>query len=234
MLKTTMQGKRGVLERMSENTQIARAGNALPQSLPKQPTPTSLNQYGNDSTQIAYVQNYDATVNQTVVILPNNSITGVPSIPQDITFNYDCFNFFVIGIEQYTEPSFIVPKNRALTESTSQEVKDQLASLTPEAVATIKTFPALFCSENHHYAKTDPDHIAYYGYVKDIKVQDNGIKVYYQILNSLPQQVLIDYSEDLCIGGARSFTELTRTHWAIKRINLVEVLEKAGYKVFKL
>lgn len=215
---------------MSNDTQIAKTGNNLPQS----PIQANLNQYGSDNTQIAYVQNYDETVNQTVLILPGVPSTGVPLVTQGLTFNYDYFNFFVIGTEKYTEPSFIVPKNRALTESTSSEIQAQCAALTPEAIAIIKAYPAIFCSENHHFATTDPDHIAYYGYVKDIKIQDNGIKVYFQILNQLPQQALIDLSEDLCIGGARAFTELSRTHWAIKRINLVEVLEKAGYRVFKL
>ena len=51
---------------------------------------------------------------------------------------------------------------------------------------------------------------------------------------ALPQQVLIDLAADLCIGGAKAYNELSRTHWAIKRVNLVEVLEKAGYRVFKL
>ena len=76
--------------------------------------------------------------------------------------------------------------------------------------------------------------MAYYGYVTVIKVQDNEIKIYFTKLNALPQQVLIDLAADLCIGGAKALHELSRTHWAIKRINLVEVLEKAGYRVFKL
>ncbi len=220
---------------MSDDIQIAKTGDNLPQKIqPQQPIQANLNQYGSDSTQIAYVQNYDGTINQTVLIMPGTSATGVPMAAQGLVFNYDCFNLFVIGTEQYTDPSFIVPKNRALTESTSTEIQAQCAALSPEAIAIIKTYPAIFCSENHHFSTTDPDHVAYYGYVKDIKIQDNGIKVYFQILNQLPQQALIDLSEDLCIGGARAFTELSRTHWAIKRINLVEVLEKAGYRVFKL
>ena len=158
----------------------------------------------------------------------------MPVIGQGVTFNYDCFNFFVLGGGQYEGAYFIVPKDRALTESTSQEMKDLCASLSPEAIAIIKTFPAIFCSENRHYSKTDPDHMAFYGYVTDIKVQDNGIKVYFTKLNQLPQQVLIDLSYELSIAGAKSYTELSRTHWAIKRINLVEVLENAGYRVFKL
>ena len=204
----------------------------VPQQLPRQaqPTPVSLTQTGNDNTQIAYVARYE----QNVAIFPGAQQTGMPVIGQGVTFNYDCFNFFVLGGEQYEGAYFIVPKDRALTESTSQEMKDLCASLSPEAIAIIKTFPAVFCSENRYYSKTDPDHMAFYGYVTDIKVQDNGIKVYFTKLNQLPQQVLIDLSYELSIAGAKSYTELSRTHWAIKRINLVEVLENAGYRVFKL
>lgn len=202
------------------------------QQLPQQaqPTPVSLTQTGNDNTQIAYVARYE----QNVAIFPGAQQTAMPVIGQGVTFNYDCFNFFVLEGEQYEGAYFIVPKDRALTESTSQEMKDLCASLSPEAIAIIKTFPAVFCSENRHYSKTDPDHMAFYGYVTDIKVQDNGIKVYFTKLNQLPQQVLIDLSYELSIAGAKSYTELSRTHWAIKRINLVEVLENAGYRVFKL
>ena len=214
---------------MEKDMQVVATSQQLPQRV-KPAQPVSLTQNGNDNTQIAYVERYE----QSVVIFPGVASAGMPVIGQGVTFNYDCFNLFVLGTEQYNDPFFIVPKDRALTESTSQEMKELCASLSPEAIAIIKSFPAIFCSENHRYAKTDPDHMAYYGYVTDIKVQDNGIKVYFTKLNQLPQQVLIDLSEDLCIGGARSFTELSWTHWAIKRINLVEVLEKAGYRVFKL
>ena len=215
---------------MDKDLQIA--SNLPPQKA--QLVPVTLTQTGNDNTQIAYVQNYDGTTNQTVFIVQGASPAGGTVVGQGVTLNYDCFNFFVLGTEQYDGPTFIVPKDRALTESTSDEMKALCAALTPEAIAIVKTFPALFCSENHHFTKTDPDHMAYYGYVTDIKVQDNGIKIYFTKLNAFPQQVLIDIAAELCIGGARAFNELSRTHWAIKRVNLVEELEKAGCRVFKL
>ena len=55
---------------MSDDTQIAKMGQSLPQiNQPQQPIQANLNQYGNESTQIAYVQHYDATTNQTVLIM---------------------------------------------------------------------------------------------------------------------------------------------------------------------
>lgn len=170
---------------MSDDTQIAKMGQSLPKTnQPQQPIQANLNQYGNESTQIAYVQHYDATTNQTVLIMQGTQPASGTVIGQGVTFNYDCFNFFVLGTEQYDGATFMVPKNRALTESTSDEMKAQCAALTPEAIEIVKTFPALFCSENHYFTKTDPDHMAYYGYVTDIKVQDNGIKIYFTKLNT--------------------------------------------------
>lgn len=216
---------------MSNDIQVANGNNALRQmeNIP-QPIQTSLNQHGDNNTQIAYVEK----MHQTVVVLAGSASAGVQPFSQNVSFDYDCYNLFVIGSEQYADGFFIVPKDRALTESTSQEIKERCATLSPEAIGIIKTFPALFCSENHHYTKTDDDHIAYYGYITDIKIQDNGVKIYFRILNNLPQQLLINLSEELCIGRASSYTELCRTHWAIKRVNLVETLEKFGVKVFKL
>lgn len=52
----------------------------------------------------------------------------------------------------------------------------------------MKTYPAIIATENHSYGKTDADHYAAYGLIIDVKIQDNGIKVYYQILNWIPQQ----------------------------------------------
>lgn len=201
---------------------------------PRQPAPLEFRQEGNGNTQIAHVEHFDTTVNQTVVVLPGVPASNGVVLGQGVTFNYDCFNLFVLGDEKYDQPTFIFPKNRALTESTSDDIKVQCASLTPEAVAVIKSFPALFCSENHSFTKTDPDHTAFYGYVTDIKVQDNGIKIYFVRLNEIKQQILIDLADDLCIGGTTCYNELCRTHWAIKRINMIEVFEQHGYKLFKL
>lgn len=204
----------------------------VPQQLPQQaqPTPVSLTQTGNDNTQIAHVEHYE----QSVVIIQGNRRSRKPMLGQGVAYNYDCFNFFVIGDEAYEDEFFIVPKNKALTESTPRDIQDQCASLSPAAISVIRTFPSLFCSKNRHFSKTDPDHMAAFGYVTDIEVQDDGIKVFFQAFNTIQQQKLIELSQELCIDGAKSYTELCQTHWAIKRVNLIEILENAGFRVVKL
>lgn len=147
-----------------------------------------------------------------------------------LSLNYDYFNFFVVGEEKYDYSSFIVPIDRVLEKGyMSDEIRARYKSLTPDLIEIIKTFPALFCSENHHYGKTDPNHMAYYGYVKDIKMQDNGVKIYFTKLNEIPQQTLIDFRAYFGISGNKKLNELDHTHWVIKRVNLVEELERIGY-----
>lgn len=65
-------------------------------------------------------------------------------------------------------------------------------------------------------------------------LQDNGIKVYYQILNWIPQQKINELRFELGIEGCSGTNELNRMHWAIKKINAVEVLREAGIPVFSL
>ena len=61
-------------------------------------------------------------------------------------------------------------------------------------------------------------------FITDIKVQDNGIKVYFQKYLPIPFSFLKDYLSDL----AMYLFELTRTHWPIKKVDLIEVLQDAG------
>lgn len=211
---------------MSKDLQVVGDGGISPA-----PTP-SFNQNGDNNIQIGYVEKYENNA-PTVILVPNSHSRTRSNGIQNLKFNYDFYNLFVIGAEAYQDPSFIVPKDRALTENTAQDIKDMCDSLSPEAIEIIKTFPAIFASENHGYARTTEDHVAYYGYVLDVVPQDNGIKIYYHWLEEIKQQSLNLIAHNLGIPHAKSFNELNRTHWAIKRINLIEELERDGISVFK-
>lgn len=85
---------------MSDDTQIAKIGNNLPQpGRPQQPIQANLNQYGNDSTQIAYVQHYDATTNQTVLIMQG------ASQPVELSLDKVSHSTMTVSISLSSEPS---------------------------------------------------------------------------------------------------------------------------------
>lgn len=204
-----------------------------PQLLQPGTAQTTVNLPGDNNTLIAHAD--QVTNEYRPLYVFNNQLYGNITAGATQEFNPDYYNLIVVGDGDLDGTGhFLVDKTRAITESTSQELKDAYAALTPEAINAVKTFPAIIATENHAYGKTDDQHQAIYGIITDVKVQDNGIKVYYQILNCIPQQKLNELAPELGIGRASSFNELNRMHWAIKRINMVEVLREAGIRVFSI
>lgn len=134
------------------------------------------------------------------------------------------YNLFVTG-EEYAFKSnrFIIPIERALTEYIDESIATFFSKLTESVLSQIKTFPALFLNETNG-EKTQE---AYYGIITDIKIRENGINVYFQKLYPIPQAELVKLSGILAIERY----EFTRTHWAIKNINLKEELADAGLVV---
>ena len=189
---------------------------------------TILVQTGEKSVQVAQAQNVNHVVN---LILPAMTPGPIGSGGTNVTLNMDYYNLFVIGDETYSDGHFTVSKDRALTECMSQEAKDQFSALGKDAVSQIKTFPSIFACENHGYGKTDDTHQAYFGLITDVRIQDNGIKIHFRPLSTIPQQRLNEIAYKLAIQSASSTNELNRTHWAIKKVNLIEELKAAGISV---
>ena len=216
------------VEKMVNNSQI----NPLPVNQ-QNAVQTAINLPGDNNTLIAHADNVNE-YNQTIFI--TNSAASVQqqgSMP--VCLNTDYFNLIVVAGDVLDKKGYVmVDKERAITECTSDELKQKYAALTPDAVAEIKTFPAIIATENHDYGKTDDQHMAHYGIITDIKVQDNGIKVYYQLLNEIPQQRLNEILFELGILGNSNFNEFNRMHWAIKRINMIDTLAENGIRVFRL
>lgn len=172
------------------------------------------------------------TVENNITIMLDNPRARRGENKARLSFNTDFYHLFVISGERYEDTYFLVPKDRALTENTNEELKSRYATLRPEAIEELKRYPAIFADENHSYGKTDNEQDAYLGFLQDVKIQDNGIKIYYTIITAIPQQILNDQCFEFGICGARSFNELNRTHWALKQINLIESLQKADIRVF--
>lgn len=208
---------------MNKDLQLTSSSN-----IAKSVAPTTFTQTGDKNTQIAHANSVHQVIN---IIVPGMVSQPGNSMNTCVSLNLDCYNLFVIGEEDFQSGNFIIPKDRALTESMSAEAIKQFSALSPDAIAQIKTFPSLFASENHQYGRTDDDHTAYFGLVIGVKIQDNGIKVYFYKLSAIPQQKLNELALELALGKASSFNELNRTHWAIKRVNLIEELRKAGISV---
>lgn len=204
-----------------------------PAVVPNSDAPTTINLPGDGNTLIAHagVVNSSSITN---VIVAGQQTGGIHASASG-ALNREYYNLFVMGGETFSAFSsghFLVPKDRALTECVSPDIKTTVSSFDVDTIEFLKTLPAIFMSENESYARFGDTQQAYFGMVSDVRVQMNGIKICYQTLNAIPQRRLFDLMRELDILGRPSFSELSRTHWAIKHVNLVEELRDAGITVF--
>lgn len=207
---------------------------SVPTVIQTSKTPTEINLPGDNNTLIAHADNVNNEYKPMIVINTPSSVTHQSKVML-VRLNLEYYNLIIVAGDELDGTGHVmVDKDRAITESTSEELKKLYATLTPEAIEIIKTFPAIIATENHEHGKTDDNHFADYGIITDVKVQDNGIQVYYQLLNKIPQQKLNELLFELGIQGNSTFNELDRMHWAIKKINMVEVLGKNDIPLFRM
>jgi len=131
----------------------------------------------------------------------------------------DYFNL-IIGYDPFPSDHILVDETRALKEYISDEVKAEFGGWSDESIEKIKKLPAIIALEKDG----SDEQQAVLAFIRDVKVQDNGIKVYFQKYFPIPFSFLKDNLSDL----AMHLFELTRTHWTIKKIDLFEVMQDAG------
>ncbi len=205
-------------------------------------SPPSTNTYNfhqsGEGTNIGVAQNVtNSTVNLYIPLSGGFGTATQPISTHKQTINPDYYNLFVILGEKYDGPYFIVDADRALTVKygTAQNIHERLAVFDETAIVKIKSYPAVFASENYRYLHlTEPiagEQIAFYGFITDIKPLQNGkIKIFFQKLPmcDIPQELLNQMITELDIQGHCKLNELDKTHWSVKNVNLIEELKLKG------
>lgn len=160
-----------------------------------------------DGIAVGYADSFSPTVN---IIMADGKKSALSS---------DYFNL-IIGYDPFSSDHILIDPKRALTEYISDEVKSKFGGWSDEAIERIKKLPAIIAMERDGTEEQQ----AVLAFITDIKIQDNGIKVYFQKYLPLSFSFLKDNLSDL----AMYLFELTRTHWTIKKVDLIEVLQDVG------
>lgn len=145
-----------------------------------------------------------------------------------IPLNNQYYNLIVTGeIEFENIQPITMPMDRALTEY-MDELKSEFLPLSPRVQERVLTFPTIFANENMYYGRANENQVFGLGYIHRIKVRHDAVRIYPQIICCLPQQKLNEACFELDMGGDSSFNELNRTHWSIKKIDLLAELRELG------
>ncbi len=173
------------------------------------------NNYGK-GVQVGHADTFSPTVNLII-----NGANG-----QQSSANADYYNLFV-GFDPFSSDHFLMPKDRVLTEYITDELRCRFGGLDGSAIVEIMKLPSIIVEE---YSKSSADDKnAVLAFVTDIRKQQNGVMVYFQRFFPIPVTVLIENEYAL---GTASGHESFRTHWTIKNINLLQVLQDAGIKMW--
>jgi len=134
------------------------------------------------------------------------------------------FNLLMSAAEgTWDEPTWVIQESRFL-EYTHDAIKDKFKNLNDDVIDKIKTFPALFCYESYVNAP------AKVGQITEIQRRFGELKITFSIqkeISEIPYAQLFQMFPDIDVNP-HGF-EINRHHWAIKDVNLIEVLKKHGF-----
>ena len=112
-----------------------------------------------------------------------------------------------------------------------EEIFKRCSTLTDAGIEELKTFPAIICRENTDLkGVTDPNQWALYAYINKVRVYGKDIKIAFQPIGPIRQQVLcsprnaifFDLNMDCAI------TDLNHSAWSVRKTNLFEAFKEAG------
>ncbi len=185
-----------------------------PAGLQVQGSPT-FQQTGSGNTQIGYI-------GQQI-----NYITmgGMPQVIRPANPNYEYYNLFVIDQEQM-DSLVAIPRRQSLNDYTAEDIRKVYALPGLAAAEEIKRLPSLFVIRNRFGNHTTPDQYAGYGYVVDICQKSDTIIVTASISHVIHQEKLNSMERELQLLSAPENNELDSVHWAIKRVNLPQIIQE--------
>lgn len=146
----------------------------------------------------------------------NNIVNYVP--PRTMLPTDGFYNLFVKYDEKYEGTCFTIPRKRILNWTTEQ-ISAKFSKFSFEDVEEIKSLPALFLPE---YKDNENISSGYLGSLEEINIPKYGDPVFhFKTTKSVPVDWVNIHKDELMIAPF----ELGNTHWAIKRANLMDILE---------
>jgi hypothetical protein len=131
------------------------------------------------------------------------------------------YNLFVTYTEgQWDKGAYEFRSDRVIKIGTDQDLRDRYATLDEAAVAELLSYPSLFVYED---GRGDEVRI---GWLTRIKPRDYEARIEFEIEDALPpltRDSIKALKTELDLRG-----ELSTTHWAVKDIDLIPALIKAG------
>lgn len=194
----------------------------VPPAANPQMAPISFTATGDNALQVAHAD----TVN-----IHHFGTQAQPALRADTRVNHDYYNLIVVDGDDPFQSVLHIPTSQIFTTGMDKDVVVEFASLSPEVIARIKSFPTIVATLNHDGIHTGEDHLAAIGLITDVVRQGKMVKLGFARTDTIGQERLNELVDELEIWNAPMSNELDVPHWAIKNHPLIAPLAAAGYRL---
>jgi len=200
-----------------------------PVTLSLHPDTQTIQQTGEKNVFANHVDNLNVTLQ--TLNTPPQLVIQAPKLAT-LSLNNEYYNLIVRDeIDLYNTQPFTLSIDRSLKEYMGDELVKEFPISSSETQKRVLTFPSIFANENVSYGHTNEKQLLGLGYIRQLKVRYEAVKIYPHIIYLLPQQRLNESLFDLDIQGNSFFNEFNRTHWCIKKVNLIAELRELGFQL---
>lgn len=133
----------------------------------------------------------------------------------------ELYNLLISADENAWESNTSILDRDRCWEYTEKDIVERFGKLGKTEIKELKKLPCIFAYENH----CNKD--ANIGYITDIIVRQVGIKITFQKHGIISKEKLHEIQFELDIRN----WEFSRTHWAIKKVNLFNELQSIGINI---
>ena len=185
----------------------------------------------------SYIESIGTVGEMNVQNTVNINVTSGKVSGKRETFNVSLeknrYHLFVVGKERFEYDHFFLSwSSYFLREYMSEETRNQFYELSDEMIEKLKRYPAILANENAGFwGKSGSDQKAIIAVITGIEKKDDGLWIHYKDYGEVEQSVLNTRCTLLGMGEMRAEMELNVTHWAVKDVNLFDVLPEME-KVF--
>ena len=187
------------------------------------------------------IQSFNVNLDETNLqtLLPLLQQTGFFSSPVPTPANNpmeigqlrrDYYNLFVIEDETYQDGSFSISRADALTRYTHDA--EDFRPMTTDIISEIENMPCLFALRNDDFSSCSDNWLCVTGKLTKVTVHASVIKFKFRYYApAIPQNLLNQNAEVFGLATSSLRTELDDEHWAIKKIDLLQVLKDRNYEI---
>lgn len=137
-------------------------------------------------------------------------------------------NLFVTD-EDFLKGKFCIPKDRVMRrDETSEEIRTAHGRLSCDSVKELCMYPCLVIEKNKIANTCSSKDKVLFGLMKDASLLNNSVEIDFIPIMPINREILFAHRDALDLLATMACSELDEIHWAVKKVDVIDILEQNG------